>query len=95
MELHGAEALKREAARKAFEQVGSGMSLGLGTGSTVAHFLDLLGEALQDDSLTDIVGVATSIRTEREARQVGITLALTTLACPLKLRCWRTVVNPV
>ena len=74
MELHGAEALKREAARKAFEQVDSGMSLGLGTGSTVAHFLDLLGKALQDGSLKDIVGVATSIRTEREARQVGITL---------------------
>lgn len=74
MELHGAEVFKREAARKAFEQVESGMVLGLGTGSTVAHFLDLLGQALQEDSLRDIVGVATSIRTEREARQVGILL---------------------
>lgn len=74
MELHGAEALKRKAASKALEHVESGMVLGLGTGSTIAHFLELLGQALQEGSLRDIVGVPTSIRTGREARQVGIPL---------------------
>jgi ribose 5-phosphate isomerase A len=74
MELHGAEALKREAASRALEHVESGMVLGLGTGSTIAHFLELLGQALQEGSLRDIVGVPTSIRTGREARQAGIPL---------------------
>ena len=74
MQTNGADALKREAARKALEYVESGMILGLGTGSTIAHFLQLLGQALQDGSLQDIVGVPTSIRTGREARQEGIPL---------------------
>jgi ribose 5-phosphate isomerase A len=69
-----AESLKRRAAAHALGYVESGMVLGLGTGSTVAHFLELLGEAIRDGALTDIVGVPTSIRTGREARQAGIEL---------------------
>ena len=69
-----AEDLKRRAAAEALTRVRSGMALGLGTGSTVAHFLELLGAALEDGSLTDVVGVPTSIRTGREARQAGIPL---------------------
>ncbi len=67
-----ADALKREAARRAIELVEDGMVLGLGTGSTAHHFLELLGEAVADG--LDIVGVATSIRTDRTAREVGIPL---------------------
>ena len=37
--------LKRAAAATALESVESGMALGLGTGSTVRHLVDLLGEA--------------------------------------------------
>jgi ribose 5-phosphate isomerase A len=48
------------------------MALGLGTGSTVAHFLTLLGAAIANGSLSGIVGVPTSVRTGREARQAGI-----------------------
>ncbi len=68
------EGLKRRAAESALAYVRSGMVLGLGTGSTVVHLLDLLGEALRSGALTDIVGVPTSIQTEVRARQVGIEL---------------------
>lgn len=70
----GTEALKRRAAEQAFEQVRSGMVLGLGTGSTVAHLLELLGGALRRRALTDIVGVPTSVQTERHASSLGIPL---------------------
>jgi len=70
-----AEALKRKAAEAAFADVGSGMVLGLGTGSTVAHLLELLGEALRSGALTDIVGVPTSVQTELHARKLGIPLS--------------------
>jgi ribose 5-phosphate isomerase A len=70
----GTDALKRRAAEKALEQVESGMVLGLGTGSTVAHLLTLLGEALGSRALSDIVGVPTSVQTERQAAALGIPL---------------------
>jgi ribose 5-phosphate isomerase A len=70
-----AEALKRRAAEAAFSEVRSGMVLGLGTGSTVAHLLDLLGEALRSGALTHIVGIATSVQTENHAHRLGIPLA--------------------
>lgn len=69
-----AEALKRMAASAAFGEIRSGMVLGLGTGSTVAYLLDLLGEALRQGTLRDVVGVPTSVRTERYAERVGIPL---------------------
>lgn len=67
--------LKRAAAATALESVESGMALGLGTGSTVRHLVDLLGDALTEGRLTDIVGVPTSIQTERQARSLDIPLA--------------------
>lgn len=70
----GVDELKRRAATSAFEHVRSGMVLGLGTGSTVAHLLDLLGDALSEGELTDIVAVPTSVRTETRARELGIEL---------------------
>ena len=70
----GVDDLKRQAAAAAFEHVRSGMVLGLGTGSTVAHLLDLLGEALRRGTLTDLVAVPTSVRTETRARELGIEL---------------------
>ena len=54
------------------------MKLGLGTGSTIQHFLELLAVELDAGRLDDIVGVPTSLRTERSCRELGI--ALTTLA---------------
>ena len=49
------DALKREAARRALDFVRPGMRLGLGTGSTAAHFVDLLAERVKAG--LDIVGV--------------------------------------
>jgi ribose 5-phosphate isomerase A len=72
------EDLKRRAAARALSEVRDGMVLGLGTGSTVAHFLDLLGTALAKGALTDLAGVPSSVWTEHEARRLGI--PLTTLA---------------
>ncbi|HEX8682594.1 MAG TPA: ribose-5-phosphate isomerase RpiA [Ardenticatenaceae bacterium] len=69
------EQWKREAARAAVErEVRSGMTLGLGTGSTVAHALDALGEALREWRLENVRGVPTSEQTAARARELGIPL---------------------
>jgi ribose 5-phosphate isomerase A len=67
--------LKRQAARRALAYVRSGMVLGLGSGSTVGYFLDMLGESLQTGALQEIVGVPTSGATADRARALGIPLA--------------------
>ena len=67
--------LKQQAARRALGFVGDGMVLGLGTGSTNAHFLNMLGEELQRGALRDIVGVPTSEGTAAHARALGIPLS--------------------
>lgn len=66
--------LKQQAARAALHYVSSGMRIGLGTGSTTAHFIDLLGEQLNAGALCDIAGVPTSERTAAQARRRGIPL---------------------
>lgn len=68
------EALKRAAAQLAVDEVRSGMAVGLGTGSTVAHFLDLLGARVAAGEVADIVGVPTSVRTADAATGLGIPL---------------------
>src|SRR6201988_5516895 len=69
------EALKRQAAARALEQVQGGMKLGLGTGSTARHFVHLLGEKVRAGM--KVIGVPTSEATRVQAEQCGI--ALTTL----------------
>jgi ribose 5-phosphate isomerase A len=59
---------KRLAARAAAELVESGMTVGLGTGSTVAHLLPALAER----ELSGLRCVATSPHTEEAARGLGI-----------------------
>src|SRR5437870_7900088 len=59
---------KRAAAQAAALAVESGMRLGLGTGSTVAHFL----AAIATRDLPDLVCVATSPATEEAARSLGL-----------------------
>ena len=67
--------LKRQAAARALEQVADGMKLGLGTGSTAKHFVELLGEKVRAGM--KVVGVPTSEATRADAVRCGI--ALTTL----------------
>jgi ribose 5-phosphate isomerase A len=66
---------KRQAAARALDFVEPGMRLGLGTGSTAAHFVALLGERVRTG--LEVVGVPTSEATRRQAESLGI--ALTTL----------------
>ena len=64
--------LKRQAAAHALTQVRGGMKLGLGTGSTAKHFVDLLGEKVRAG--LNVVGVPTSEATRIQAEQCGIPL---------------------
>jgi ribose 5-phosphate isomerase A len=70
--------LKQEAARRALAYVRDGMVLGLGTGSTTAYFVELLGERIQAGAVRNIVTVPTSKTTAKRAQTLGI--PLTTLA---------------
>jgi ribose 5-phosphate isomerase A len=63
-----ADAEKRLAAEAAAELVEDGMTVGLGTGSTVAHLLP----AIAARGLAEIRCVATSVATEDQARELGI-----------------------
>ena len=67
------EDLKRQAAAMALTQVESGMRLGLGTGSTARHFVDLLGERVAAG--LDCICVPTSEVTAQQARSLGIRLS--------------------
>lgn len=66
--VSGADTEKRLAAEAAAELVESGMTVGLGTGSTVAYLLP----AIARRGLTDIRCVATSVATEEQARELGV-----------------------
>ena len=68
------EDLKSMAGRDAAGRVESGMRLGLGTGSTAAHFLVHVADRIRRAEVTDVVGVPTSVRTEEAARELGIPL---------------------
>jgi ribose 5-phosphate isomerase A len=69
------DGLKRQAAARALEYVHDGMKLGLGTGSTAKHFVELLGMRVRDG--LRVIGVPTSEATRADAARCGI--ALTTL----------------
>jgi ribose 5-phosphate isomerase A len=64
------DSLKRTAAEKALEFVQGGMKLGLGTGTTAEALLELLAEKVHAG--LQIIGAATSARTEEKARALGI-----------------------
>ncbi|ODT71288.1 MAG: ribose 5-phosphate isomerase A [Pelagibacterium sp. SCN 63-23] len=67
------EALKRQAAAMALSEVRSGMRLGLGTGSTARHFVDLLGQKVAAG--LDVICVPTSEATARQAQDLSIPLS--------------------
>ncbi len=70
MELR--EELKRKAGEKAVEYIKDGMVVGLGTGSTVKYTILKLGELVKDG--LNIIGIPTSIATEKLAKERGIKL---------------------
>ena len=65
--------LRRAAAARALDLVEPGMRLGLGTGSTAAAFVALLGARVREG--LDIIGVPTSEATRAQAESLGIRLA--------------------
>ena len=62
--------LKRIAAEKAVEFVPENEYIGIGTGSTAAAFIEVLGERVREG--LDIVGVPTSEATYTAATRAGI-----------------------
>lgn len=66
------EGQKRAASARALDFVQPGMRLGLGTGSTAKHFVDLLGERVAAG--LDIIAVPTSEATRAQAERLGIKL---------------------
>jgi ribose 5-phosphate isomerase A len=68
-----ADELKKLAAARALELVKPGMRLGLGTGSTAKHFVDLLGERVAGG--LDVICVATSEATQKQALALGIKMS--------------------
>lgn len=69
------ELQKKQAALAAVALVQDGMVLGLGTGSTAAHFVDGLAARIQAEGL-NITGVPTSKQTRAQAEKLGIPLAV-------------------
>lgn len=67
-------AQKRQAAIAALGRVRSGMTVGLGSGSTAAIFIAELGRALAEGNLTDVRGIPTSEDSRRLAASAGIPL---------------------
>jgi ribose 5-phosphate isomerase A len=65
---------KEVAGRRAAEMVEDGMTVGLGTGSTVHFTLIALGERINGERIS-IRGVPTSIDTEKKSRELGIPIA--------------------
>jgi len=68
------EALKQIAAEQAVAGIESGMVVGLGTGSTAALAVAVLGRRIREEGL-HIVGIPTSERTAAQARELGIPLS--------------------
>lgn len=64
---------KKAAAETAARLVEDGMRVGLGTGSTAAHFLRALARRIHDEGLR-VHGIPTSRQTEAMARELGIPL---------------------
>ena len=68
------EPLKEQAALEALAHIQSGMTLGLGTGSTAKYLIQALGQRLKEGELQAITAVPTSEATATMARDLGIPL---------------------
>ncbi len=73
--MNNLQEAKQQAAREALKYLKNGMVIGLGTGSTVKFFIEMLGAALKDGTLKGIVAVPTSETTAVLAREADIPLS--------------------
>jgi ribose 5-phosphate isomerase A len=72
--MSNAEELKRQAAERAVGMIEDGMILGLGTGSTARHVLQVIAQHRQRGELQNIRGVPTSRATHTLATELAIPL---------------------
>lgn len=72
--LSWVEEAKRRAAEEAVKQVEDDSIVGLGSGSTAAQAIRLLGERLRRGELKGVLGVPTSLQAASEAVESGIPL---------------------
>ncbi|MCD6189610.1 MAG: ribose-5-phosphate isomerase RpiA [Thermococcus sp.] len=66
------EELKRMVAKEALKYIDDDMIIGLGTGSTTAHFIQMLGKKLMTGELEDVYGIPTSHQSRLLALESGI-----------------------
>lgn len=64
------EELKKMAALEAVREIKDGMIVGLGTGSTAKYAILEMGRMIREG--VEIIGIATSVESERIAREAGI-----------------------
>ncbi|CAB49687.1 ribose 5-phosphate isomerase A [Pyrococcus abyssi] len=69
------EEMKKIAAKEALKFIEDDMVIGLGTGSTTAYFIRLLGDMIKKGEVSDIVGVPTSYQSRLLAIESGIPVA--------------------
>jgi ribose 5-phosphate isomerase A len=65
---------KKLAAEKAVQFIKSGMVVGLGTGSTAAYAIKMLGKLVKQNKI-DIIGIPTSVKTANLAKKCSIPLS--------------------
>ena len=65
--------MKEMVGKQAATYIESGMTVGLGTGSTAYYFVEEIGRRVKEEGL-DIIGVTTSKRTKEQADKLGIPL---------------------
>lgn len=62
---------KQNSAKGALEYIEDGMVVGLGSGTTTAHFIELLGKKMKEERIS-VAGVVTSFDSEILAKKAGI-----------------------
>ena len=66
------EELKRMVAKEALNYIDDDMIIGLGTGSTTAYFIQMLGKKLMTGELEDVYGIPTSHQSRLLALESGV-----------------------
>jgi ribose 5-phosphate isomerase A len=75
MHMVSQDELKQKAAFRAVEFVDSDMVVGLGTGSTARFAVERIAACIKAGELKNIVGIPSSVQTEKLAQELGIPLA--------------------
>ena len=66
--------LKKQAALRAVQLVQSEMVVGLGSGTTFRYALEELGRRVMEGEIKNVIGIASSLKSEKLAREQGIVL---------------------